>query len=159
MPIDPSLVAIVAFALVGLGVGVLLGRRSSEGAARARALETELSVERSARERAVEEKRAAEDALGSARAQAEAYRGRVVEHFYGTSEQLRALTLQYRAVYDHLAEGAQALCPETFQALRAGLEAPALEASRPLEGSESVDRSRPLADSGAPQRALDEEKP
>jgi hypothetical protein len=155
VPIDPSLVAIVAFALVGLGVGVLLGRRSSEGAGRARALETELSVERSARARALEEKRAAEDALASARAQAEEYRGRVVEHFYGTSEQLRALTLQYRAVYDHLAEGAQDLCPETFQALRAGLEAPLLEASAPGDASRPLDPSRPLAD----ESALDEEKP
>jgi hypothetical protein len=127
VPIDPSVVTLVAVALVALGVGALLGRRSSEGAARARALETELSVERTARERALEEKRAAEDALAAARAEAERYRGRVVEHFYGASEQLRALTLQYRAVYDHLAEGAQALCPETFQALRAGLEPPALE--------------------------------
>jgi hypothetical protein len=127
VPIDPSLVAIAAFALVGLGLGVLLGRRSSEGAARARSLETELSVERTARERALEEKRAAEEALAAARSEAEQYRSRVVEHFYGTSEQLRALTLQYRAVYDHLAEGAQALCPESFQALRAGLEAPVLE--------------------------------
>lgn len=128
MPIDPSLVAMVAFALVGLGLGVLLGRRSSEGAARARALETELAVERTARERALEEKRAADEALAAARTDAEQYRGRVVEHFYGTSEQLRALTVQYRAVYDHLAEGAQALCPETFQALRGGLDAPVLEA-------------------------------
>jgi len=127
VPIDPSVVAIVAFALVGLGIGVLLGRRSSEGAARARALETELAVERTARERALEEKRAVDEALAAARADAEQYRGRVVEHFYGTSEQLRALTVQYRAVYEHLAEGAQALCPETFQALRAGLDAPALE--------------------------------
>lgn len=127
MPIDPSLVAIVAFALVGLGIGVLLGRRSSEGVARARALETELAVERTARERVLEEKRAVDEELAAARADAEQYRGRVVDHFYGTSEQLRALTVQYRAVYDHLAEGAQALCPETFQALRAGLEPPALE--------------------------------
>jgi uncharacterized membrane-anchored protein YhcB (DUF1043 family) len=35
--------------------------------------------------------------------------------------------VQYRAVYEHLAEGAQALCPEAFQALRSSLEAPALE--------------------------------
>jgi hypothetical protein len=30
-------------------------------------------------------------------------------------------------VYEHLDEGAQALCPETFQALRSSLEVPALE--------------------------------
>jgi len=126
VPIDPAIVAIVAFALVGLGVGVLLGRRSSEGAARARALETELDVERTARERVLEEKRAAEEALAAARADAEQYRKRVVEHFYGTSEQLRALTVQYRSVYEHLAQGAEALCPEAFQELRAGLEVPAL---------------------------------
>lgn len=126
MPIDPAIVAIVAFALVGLGAGVLLGRRGSEGAARARALETELEVERTARERALAEKRTLEEDLERARTEADAYRQRVVEHFYGTSEQLRALTVQYRAVYEHLAEGAQALCPESFQALRAGLEVPAL---------------------------------
>jgi uncharacterized membrane-anchored protein YhcB (DUF1043 family) len=127
VPIDPALVAIVAFALVGLGAGVLLGRRSSAAAARARALESELEVERSARERALEEKRTVEEELTRARAESDRYRERVVEHFYGTSEQLRALTVQYRAVYEHLAEGAQALCPEAFQALRASLEVPALE--------------------------------
>jgi len=126
VPIDPAIVAIVAFALVGLGVGVLLGRRSSEGAARARALETELDVERSARARALEEKRAALEELERARADAEAYRVRVVDHFYGSSEQLRALAVQYRALYDHLASGAQALCPESVPALRERLEVPAL---------------------------------
>jgi hypothetical protein len=29
-------------------------------------------------------------------------------------------------VYEHLAQGAEALCPEAFQELRAGLEVPAL---------------------------------
>jgi uncharacterized membrane-anchored protein YhcB (DUF1043 family) len=146
VPIDPAIVAIVAFSLVGLGAGMLLGRRSSEGAARARALETELDVERTARERVIEEKRAMEEELARARAEAAEYRGRVVEHFYGTSEQLRALTTQYRAVYEHLAEGAQALCPETFQALRASLEVPALEggAERPADAhAEAPEESAP----------------
>ena len=52
--------------------------------------------QRTARERVLEEKRAVDDELAAARADAERYRGRVVEHFYGTSEQLRALTVQYR---------------------------------------------------------------
>lgn len=151
MPIDPAIVAIVAFALVGLGVGVLLGRRSSEGAARARALETELDVERTARERVLEEKRTVEEELARARAEADGYRQRVVEHFYGTSEQLRALTVQYRAVYEHLAEGAQALCPETFQALRSSLEVPALEHGAEEAAAASAEDGAPApAEEGAP---------
>jgi uncharacterized membrane-anchored protein YhcB (DUF1043 family) len=145
VPIDPAIVAMVAFALVGLGIGVLLGRRSSEGAARARALEGELEVERNAREKALAEKRAADEALAEARAEAEGYRKRVVDHFYGTSEQLRALTVQYRAVYEHLAQGAEALCPEAFQELRAGLEVPALQRGAEPPAEERPEPERPPA--------------
>jgi uncharacterized membrane-anchored protein YhcB (DUF1043 family) len=142
VPIDPAIVAIVAFALVGLGLGILLGRRGTEGAARARALETELEVERNARTRALEEKRAAEEALSAARGEAERYREQVVDHFYGTSEQLRALAIQYRSLYDHLASGAQALCPESVAALRERLDAPAL-------GAPAEPAAAPQAETGA----------
>ncbi len=69
-------------------------------------------------------------ALDDARAEADGardeldrYRGSVADHFAETSEKLRDLTLQYRSVYDHLAAGANALCPEGFEQLEGGLAA------------------------------------
>lgn len=120
------LVALVAFTLLALAVGVLLGRRSSDAAQRARTLEAELDAERAALEHALAEKRAVEEELAKARTEAEGYHERVVQHFYGTSEQLRALTLRYRELFEHLADGARDLCPEASSALQAGLEPPAL---------------------------------
>jgi uncharacterized membrane-anchored protein YhcB (DUF1043 family) len=124
--LEPLHVALVAFPLVGLAIGFLLGRRSSEAAERARALEAELDAERAVLEQVQAEKHAALDDLTRARADAEQYRERVVQHFYGTSDQLRSLTLRYRELFEHLADGARELCPEAEGALQAGLEAPAL---------------------------------
>jgi uncharacterized membrane-anchored protein YhcB (DUF1043 family) len=125
------LVALVAFPLLALAVGVLVGRRTSEAAHRARTLEAELDAERAALERVLGEKRAVEEDLAKEQAQAAGYRESVVQHFYGTSEQLRALTLRYRELFVHLADGARELCPEASSALQAGLEPPALA---PLAG-------------------------
>ncbi len=47
-------------------------------------------------------------------------------HFTQTSELVHGLTLQYRAVYDHLAEGARTLCPERMLELSHGDSAEAL---------------------------------
>ena len=62
------------------------------------------------------------DAEG-ARVELSDYRRSVSDHFAGTSDKLRELTLQYRAVYDHLATGANMLCPESFEQLGGGLAA------------------------------------
>lgn len=74
-----------------------------------------------------------EGALDDAQAQAEGarteldrYRGNVADHFAATSEKLHDLTLQYRSVYDHLAAGANALCPDGFEQLDGGLAMDAL---------------------------------
>jgi uncharacterized membrane-anchored protein YhcB (DUF1043 family) len=143
------LVALVAFTLVGLGAGVLLGRRTSEAAERARGLQVELDAERAELERVQSEKLALSAELERARAEAEGYRGRVVEHFYGTSEQLRALTLRYRELFVHLADGARELCPEASSALQAGLEPPALPDGSPAP-------AEAVAGTGSPAR---EERP
>jgi uncharacterized membrane-anchored protein YhcB (DUF1043 family) len=119
-------VALVAFPLVAFAIGILIGRRSAADAARARTLAAELDGQRAALERVQGEKLALENELRRARDDAEGYRGQVVEHFYGTSEQLRALTLRYRELFVHLAEGARTLCPEASSALEAGLQPPAL---------------------------------
>lgn len=95
------LLIVVALLLVGGGflIGLALGRSSSKLEARVRELEGEL----------------AESHASLAR-----YREEVGGHFGKTSDLLRDLTLQYRAVYDHLAEGARSLCPDLSNGLPAG---------------------------------------
>jgi uncharacterized membrane-anchored protein YhcB (DUF1043 family) len=99
-----GLVALAAF-FVGLGFGRSASRRT---AARARELEERLS--------------AADDEMAR-------YRSQVSEHFAETSTLLRDLTLQYRSVYEHLAEGARTLCPEGAQLLAPSLAEAALPAA------------------------------
>ena len=81
--------ASVILLLVGLGLGVLLGRRISPAAQRQR--ETELKLDH-----VLQEKKAYED--------------EVVEHFGETAKLLNDLTERYRDVHNHLAKGASALC-------------------------------------------------
>ena len=134
-------VALVAFPLVAFAIGILIGRRSAADAERARTLAAELDGQRAALERVQGEKLALETELRRARDEGQAYRGQVVEHFYGTSEQLRALTLRYRELFVHLAEGARTLCPEASSALEAGLQPPALasDAGTPAPESETAE--------------------
>lgn len=68
----------------------------------------------------------AEAEIEAGREKHDRYRGKVADHFAGTSERLRDLTLQYREVYNHLAEGAGELCPEGFEKLEGGLGLDAL---------------------------------
>ena len=70
-------------------VGFLLGRRTTAGSQQARELEKRL-------ERVTRDKQHFED--------------RVTEHFAETATRLNALTENYRAVHEHLAEGANTLC-------------------------------------------------
>jgi uncharacterized membrane-anchored protein YhcB (DUF1043 family) len=145
---------VAAILLVGVALGLLLGRRSSAARARARQLEgqlehlqqeheraeaeiqsgreelenaqAEIRTGRDALERAQAEIREGRDELERTREGLESYRGKVADHFVGTSERLRELTFQYRAIYNHLAEGAGELCPEGFQKLDGGLGLDAL---------------------------------
>jgi uncharacterized membrane-anchored protein YhcB (DUF1043 family) len=126
MMLDWMPVALIAFPLVAFAIGILIGRRSAADAERARMLTAELDAQRGALERVQGEKLALEAEVRRARDDAESYRGKVVDHFYGTSEQLRALTLRYRELFVHLADGARELCPEASSALEAGLQPPAL---------------------------------
>jgi uncharacterized membrane-anchored protein YhcB (DUF1043 family) len=50
--------------------------------------------------------------LDAARSEHQVYRSEVSHHFEKTSELVATLTASYKAVYDHLAEGAQNLCSE-----------------------------------------------
>ena len=73
------------------------------------------------------------------RAELDGYRGSVSDHFAETSEKLRDLTLQYRVVYDHLAAGANKLCPEAFEQLGGGLATDALPETLAEEELETDD--------------------
>jgi uncharacterized membrane-anchored protein YhcB (DUF1043 family) len=97
--------AVVAAFAIGLFVG---RRRSRRDAERARELEDRLQL--------------AEDEMNR-------YRADVSEHFGETSKLLRDLTLQYRSVYEHLAEGARTLCPEAGTLLPTSLAELALPAA------------------------------
>ncbi|GEM_PF-4092860 len=92
-------IGLIAFAL-GVGAGFLLGA---------------VSLRRARRE-------AAERELEALRARFDAYRGRVDESFRRTSELFEGMTRQYREVYEHLAESAEALCSP--DAARAAVELP-----------------------------------
>ncbi len=83
------IIAGVALFVVGLGLGVLFGRRSSPAAKRQREAELKL-------DQVLQDKKAYEDD--------------VVEHFTDTARLLNTLTEQYRDVHNHLARGASSLC-------------------------------------------------
>lgn len=96
----------LAGGVVGLIAGRALGRRGPE----------------KERERIQE----LEAQLASAQAEHEKYRGEVSRHFVETSQRLHDLTVQYKSVYEHLADGARSLCPEGTVAIAASLADAAL---------------------------------
>jgi len=67
-----------------------------------------------------------ESDLASARSEHAQYRSQVSQHFGETTRRLHDLTLQYRAVYEHLADGARTLCPEGAIAIAPSLAEAAL---------------------------------
>ncbi len=129
----------VALALAAFWIG-----RASAGGARRRELESQLSDSRDEQARLVSETDSLRSQLSAERDEHDAYRLDVVDHFSGTSDLLRDLTVQYRSVYEHLTKGASTLCPEGFVGLTEGLPKPELAGSPPdLE----VDETEKPADS------------
>lgn len=138
----------VALALVAFWLG-----RSTAGGARRRELELQLSASREEQTRLGSEVEALRQQLDAARDEYDAYRLDVVDHFSGTSDLLRDLTVQYRSVYEHLTKGASTLCPEGFVGLTEGLPKPELAGAAPdLEPEDSSTSADP--DTG--ERAEDE---
>lgn len=110
--------------VLGVFVGVLIARAGSRRvAARARHLEEQLRTSEAEHAR---------------------YRGQVSEHFGETSRRLRDLTLQYKSVYEHLADGARTLCPEGSIEIAASLAEAALPiaAGHPLSDDSADDDSQ-----------------
>lgn len=134
MSVQPEwIVGGVLLALALVAAAFALGRRTGRRARHVRELESRLEVTAQERERIEHELRG--------------YRERVAAHFSETSERLHELTTQYRAVYDHLAQGASELCPESFEKLEGGLGLDALPAESPSSPGQEreLDTSAPLA--------------
>jgi uncharacterized membrane-anchored protein YhcB (DUF1043 family) len=123
-------------AAVGLVLGFLSGRHTGRSAERIRELEAHVERLEKERERALAELAAAREMLRLKQEELDAYRGRVADHFAGTSELLRDLTHRYRSVYAHLTAGASELCPEGFVGLEKGLEPGALPSGEGGAGAE-----------------------
>jgi uncharacterized membrane-anchored protein YhcB (DUF1043 family) len=115
----------LAASLVG---GWLVGRFTGRAAAATRDLAAQVEALRKQSELSAAELAAAKTQLKAARAELEQYRTQVSDHFAGASDRFRELSLQYRSLFDHLSEGARALCGGEFTALYEGAAAPALSA-------------------------------
>lgn len=75
--------------VLGLGIGMLLGRRTSPQSQKSREVERKL-------DQVLQDKKA--------------YENEVVDHFTDTAKLLNSLTESYREVHNHLASGAAELC-------------------------------------------------
>jgi uncharacterized membrane-anchored protein YhcB (DUF1043 family) len=102
-----------------LAVGFALGRFTHPAQRRCRELEGELAA---------------------LKGRFDGYKEEVGQHFARTSELVHGLTLQYRAVYDHLADGARSLCPDHPLLLSRGVEAALLAepGERTVQGAHEV---------------------
>ena len=136
----PDLIGYVV--AMGLAVAVaafFIGRVTGKGAIRRRELEEQLANAHEELAGLAAEVENLLEQLRMAREEHEAYRLSVVDHFAGTSDLLRDLTVQYRSVYEHLTKGASTLCPEGFVGLTEGLPVPEIgESSAPLDREEEV---------------------
>ena len=145
----PDLVGyLVAAGLAVAAAAFFVGRVTGGGAKRRRELEEQLANAHEELSRLAAEAEDLLEQLRMAREEHEAYRLNVVEHFSGTSDLLRDLTVQYRSVYEHLTKGASTLCPEGFVGLTEGLPIP--EIAEPADGFPVPDIAEP---SEGPERA------
>ena len=127
-----GLLGLVVATAVTLAIGFALGRFAHPAQRRCRQLEAELAA---------------------LKGRFDGYKEDVGQHFVRTSELVHGLTLQYRAVYEHLAEGARSLCPDHPLLLGRGVEAALLSepAERTVEGAHEVAPEPPGApEPGAP---------
>jgi uncharacterized membrane-anchored protein YhcB (DUF1043 family) len=130
--------AVVTFG-AGLCIGLYLGRTRQSGATRREAEELK-------------------GALRQSQEELRHYQAQVTHHFTQTADLLQTLTADYRAVYEHLAAGAQALCDGqvtalTAEALREHLLPAPSHGGAHAEGS----ASQPVSALPEEQRPLTEE--
>ena len=129
-----------ALLLAGLAAGFGLGLLRNRNNRRLRELDAQLETANKERELVQSELVAAREAIQKGKQQHADYRALVNDHFVGASDRLREFTLQYHAVYQHLAEGASALT-EGFAGLEGSFGALEAQTTRePATESEPEDR-------------------
>jgi uncharacterized membrane-anchored protein YhcB (DUF1043 family) len=137
----------LAAALLG---GWLVGRFTGRAAAAARDLAAQVEGLRKQSELSAAELAAAKAQLERARTELEQYRTQVSDHFTGASDRFRELSLQYRSLFDHLSEGARALCGGEFTPLDEGAAASlAARAESSASARAQVRGEAPAAESSA----------
>jgi hypothetical protein len=145
----PDLVGYLVAAGFAVAVAAFfVGRVTGGGANRRRELEERLAAAHEEISRLAVEVEDLIEQLRMAREEHEAYRLNVVDHFSGTSDLLRDLTVQYRSVYEHLTKGASTLCPEGFVGLTEGLPVP--EIAESVDEFPALDVAEPSVE---PERA------
>lgn len=105
----------LALLIIGLGLGMLLGRRSSPQSQKNREVERKL-------DQVLQDKKAYED--------------EVVEHFTDTAQLLNSLTQSYREVHNQLAKGAAELCQGEGPVIAGRLEGSREEPETPSQLAE-----------------------
>ncbi len=105
----------------GFLLGILVGRFFSTGARRIKALKGELEQMRADLDRTKADLTETRGALERARAESAAYHGKVTEHFVRAADLFNSLTVNYRAVYEHLANSSIELCDEHMVMLSEGV--------------------------------------
>jgi hypothetical protein len=150
---------------VTFAIGILIGRLTGNNRREVNELKATLEATGKERELAQASVDAAKDEIKRTRDELDRYRGDVVEHFTGTSQLLRDLTHQYRAVYDHLATSASNLCPEGSVSFLESLQTEKLDAGE--DAAASDDSTGELSEAGAepetdaatdPEAATEDEK-
>jgi len=132
------IVSIMAALGIGIGGGVLYTSRFSPASKRARELEETIEQLKTEQAR---------------------YKDQVSQHFQKTANLFQDMTEQYRSLYSHLAEGAEALCsdksrppaldlPETPGISRAAAAVPDESDQPEEETAEPADSATPPADAG-----------
>jgi uncharacterized membrane-anchored protein YhcB (DUF1043 family) len=126
-------IAAAAFFITGVLIGMAYGRSDRIATQRVQQLEAQLHQQR--------------EELAK-------YREQVVHHFMQTADLLHSLTANYRAIYEHLADGAQTLCAGQIHSLTPG----ALRER--LLSNHHEDQASALASShSVPHRAADASSP
>lgn len=86
----------------------------------------------------------------------DAYRDRVGNHFAQTAEHFRTIGREYRALYDHMASGADALCdPQAVDGRLSFMPAPPSDETRAADSADKA--SDPVSASAAAEAAGDDE--
>jgi uncharacterized membrane-anchored protein YhcB (DUF1043 family) len=101
--------------------GLFIGRLFSTGVKRIKALRVEIDETRADLAKARSDLEETRVVLEETRQEASEYRHNVTEHFSKAADLFNSLTVNYRAVYEHLAKSSLVLCDENTVMLSEGV--------------------------------------